>query len=180
MTEPDPLRYADGRLDPATRRALAPPAPSDADWKRVSDGIALRVLPRSRHGAERWVPWLAGAAALLLCAVGAIYLFNRGASQTPPRSGPLLEVVKVQPVSDDPLAEFAVLPVATDDEVRIALLRGDWDGGLVAGVHPLPDELRIATADEVRIERVPDAMEAVPDFGDAPMVLGVRGKRSGE
>jgi hypothetical protein len=176
MTEPDPLRYADGKPDRATRRALAPPTPSDADWKRVSDGIALRVLPKGR-GSARWVPLLAGAAAILLCMAGGIYLFGRGSPQTPPRSGPF-EVVKVQPVVDDPLAEFAVLPVATDDEVRIALIRGDWDGSLVAGVHPLPGDLRIATADEVFIERVPDVMDAVPDFGGAPMVFGVRGKRS--
>lgn len=174
MTDPDPTRYADGRLDRATRRALAPPAPSAADWKRVSDGIALRVLPaRRRLAGQR----LACAAAVLVCAAGSISLFGR-VSPPPPRLTP--DVAQARPALDDPLAEFAVLPVATDDEVRIAVLRGDWDGGLVAGAHPLDGELRLATADEVLVERVPDVMDAVPDFGDAAMVFGLRGKRSEE
>lgn len=175
MTEPDPTRYADGRLDRATRRALAPPPPSEAAWKRVSDGIALRVLPRQRHGSARRTAW--AVAALLLCSAGSIYLFGRS---TPPQPRPIPDVATAQQAPDDPLADFAVLPVATDDEVRIALVRGDWDGGLVAGVHPLAGELRLATADDVVIERVPDAMDAVPDFGDGAMVFGLRGKRSGE
>lgn len=172
--EPDPLRYADGCPDRATRRALAPPPPSEEDWKRVSDVIALRVMPKNR--TVRWVPWFAASAAVLVCATLAVYLFGRPAIQ--PR--PIPEVTKSATIPDDPLADFAVLPIATDDEVRIALIRGDWDGSLVTGVHPLPDELRLATADEVFLERVPAVMDAVPDFGDAPMVFGVRGKRSGE
>ncbi len=178
MTPPDPRRYADGHLDPASRRAFAPNSPTRADWKRVSDGIAARVLPK-RRAVGRGVRWAVAGVALAGCAAAVLVW---GGGKLPAPRPPAPEVVKARPVPQaaDPLAEFAVLPVASDDELRIATLRGDWGSGLVVGTHPLPGELQLATADDVTVARAPDGVEPFPDDGDLPMVLGLKGKRSGE
>jgi hypothetical protein len=177
MTPPDPARYADGRLDRASRRAYDPDPPTRADWKRVSDGIAARVLPRNRPALVR-LRWAVAGLAVAACAVVALVLGTRGGQPPAPRPA-LPDGAKAAPAAD-PLAEFAVLPIATDDEMRIATLRGDWGTGLVVGTHPLTGELRIATADELTIERAPDGMETVPDFGDLPAVLSLKAKRTDE
>ena len=182
MTPPDPARYADGPLDPACRRAFNPDPPTRADWMRVSDGIVARVLPKSRPTIQ-WGRWVAG---ITLAASGlvAVLMWRYGATPPPKRVAPSLpDVAKVQPPPPpepvDLLAEFAVLPIATDDEVRVATLRGDWGTGLVVGDLPA-GELKLATADEVTVERVPAGMDAGPDYGDLPMVFGLRAKRTGE
>ena len=176
MTPPDPARYADGSLDPTTRRALDPAPPTRAEWKRVSDHIALRVLPCARPAGQRGRR-IAAALALAACAVFAILVWE--GRKAPAPSNPTPELAAAQP-RPDPLAEFAVLPVASDDEMRIATLRGDWGTGLVVGLHPLEGELQLATAGEVTVGRAPVGMATPPDFDDEPMVLGFLGARASE
>jgi len=175
MTPPDPARYADGSLDPTTRRALDPAPPTRAEWKRVSDHIALRVLPCARPAGQRGRR-VAAALALAACAVFAVLAWEW--RKAPVTSNPP-ESAKARPETD-PLAEFAVLPVATDDEMRIATLRGDWGTGLVVGLHPLEGELQLATAGEVTVGRAPVGTEPAPDFDDEPMVIGFKGPRTSE
>lgn len=177
---PDPDRYADGRLDRAARRAYDPDPPTRADWKRVSDGIAARVLPTRRPAAD-WRPWAWAGLALAGCGFISAILWAVG--RTPTAPDPVPSFVRAAPESEadpDPLAAFAVLPVATDDDLRIATLRGDWGTGLVVGEHPLSGELRLATADELTVERAPDGMETVPEFGDRPAVLSLKLRRTDE
>lgn len=174
MTPPDPARYADGCLDPTARRALDPVPPTPADWQRVGDGIARRVLPRPRPAGRRGRR-LAASLALAACALFAVLIHGGPqAPDPPPRTPPLATA------PTDPLAEFAVLPVATDDEMRIATLRGDWGTGLVVGLHPLEGELRLATAGEVTVGRAPVGMDPVPDVDDEPMVIGFHRPRASE
>jgi hypothetical protein len=175
MTPPDARQYADGPLDPATRRALAPDSPTRADWKRVSDGIAARVLPK--HRSANWGRRAVAGLAVAGCGLIAVLVW-RGNGPAPRATLP--DVVKIAPDVTDSLAEFAVLPIATDDELQIATLRGDWGTGLVVGEHPLSGELRLATADEVTVERSPAGTEPTSDHGDLPMVFGLKGKRTGE
>jgi len=175
MTPPDPARYADGSLDPTTRHAFDPAPPTCAEWKRVRDEIALRVLPRTQAAARRGR--LGAALALAACAVFAILVWE--GKKAPAPSNPTPELAAAQP-RPDPLAEFAVLPVATDDEMRIATLRGDWGTGLVVGLHPLEGELQLATAGEVTVGRAPVGMATPPDFDDEPMVIGFKGPRTSE
>ena len=142
-------------------------------WGRGED-VRLREDPRFRP--TPWGRWV--AAGLTLAGCGLVTVLVWGGNVPAPRTTEP-DVVKIVPEAD-PLAEFAVLPVATEDELRIATLRGDWGSGLVVGDHPLAGELRLATADEVTVERSPDGMEPTPDHGDQPMVLSLKGKRTGE
>ena len=180
MTSPDPSRYADGRLSPAARRAFDPPPPSEAEWKRVSDAVALRVL-RKAGPRRAWVAWT--AAALAGCAIAAtVFVALLSGGKPLPNQAPqvvrLPEVVVAPAPREvrDPLADFAVLPVASADEVTISLVRGERPTGFVNAAHPLPDVLQIATADEVVLERVPRGMESSPVFGDLPMILELQAK----
>lgn len=176
MTPPDPARYADGALDPTTRRAFDPAPPTRAEWKRVSDEIARRVLPRTRLAVRR-KRFAAALLAVAACAVCAILVWDGRNATAPQNQPPQLANAIPEP---DPLAEFAVLPVASDDELRVATLRGDWGTGLVVGLHPLEGELLLATAGEVTVGRAPVGMATPPDFDDEPMVLGFQGARASE
>ncbi len=91
--------------------------------------------------------WLAASAVLTASAAALAWVsFQAPTPQPPPvQQGP--DVVEVKPTapptttppaveSPDPLAEFAVLPMATNDDVVLHRVPGD--GWLPVGEHPLP------------------------------------------
>ncbi|QJW93330.1 hypothetical protein FTUN_0836 [Frigoriglobus tundricola] len=103
----------------------------------------------------------------------------------PPVNQPGPEVVEVAPPpkapvaplphesAPDPLAEFAVLPVAHADEVVLSRVPGD--GWLPVGADPLPGTLPLATVADVRVEDAEATFPKVaPAPGYAPMIFAIK------
>jgi hypothetical protein len=170
----DPLSaYADG--DPGAVRAGAPREPSDAQWEAVRVRIHARVK-RAHEPAPRRSIWfrvgVAAAAALVAAAAGAWVAVHFTAPRENPqpqervKAGPAPSP-QSQPVADevtpDPLAGFAVLPMASADDVVLHRVPGD--GWLPVGDHPLAGGVSLATADDVRLD---DPDESWPDVAPAP------------
>jgi hypothetical protein len=184
--EPDdrslPSAYADG--DPDAVRAAAPKEPSEAEWAAARHRIESR-LNQPKH-ASRWplrVSLLAGAAALVIAVAAVAWVaFDRA---TEPRNPQAPEVAEVTPVAQppvapppheakiDPLAEFPVLPMASNDDVVLTRVPGD--GWLPVGTHPLSGALSLATVDEVEVDD-PDAAwpNVMPAPGYAPMIFAAK------
>lgn len=175
----DPLSaYADG--DPDAVRAARPPEPSEAAWEKIRLGIHERLaVARSPRNARRLVWGAVGVGAALAAAAAVVAWVTFGGPQPPPT--PVApEVVETKPVAPppheprtDPLAEFAVLPMAGSDDVVLHRVPGD--GWLPVGAHPLPGVLALATASEVELDD-PDA--AWPNVtrspADAPMIFAAK------
>jgi hypothetical protein len=83
-------------------------------------------------------------------------------------------------VAADPLAEFAVLPIADAADVEIIAVRGEHPDRFLVGQGPLPDALTLAGPGEVVLEAVADPTALGPDPkmttapGDAPMIFAAR------
>ncbi|MBY0458448.1 MAG: hypothetical protein K2V38_14005, partial [Gemmataceae bacterium] len=95
------------------------------------------------------------------------------------RIGAKPEVAEVPPPSlrpdtpTDPLDDFAVLPIASDEEVVIA--RSPGDGWLPVGADPLPGVLTLATASELELDDTGvDWAQVTPAPGDAPMIFATK------
>ena len=177
--EPDdraPLAaYADG--DPAAVRAAAPREPSEAEWDAARRRIQARVNPPHPPTPRRAVAFaLAGAAALAAVAATVAWaVFNLAA---PPKNPQGPEVAEVTPAPDPPVApaphaEFAVLPMASAEEVVLHRVPGD--GWLPVGAHPLAGALALATAAEVELDDPGAAWPNVtPAPGFAPMIFAAK------
>lgn len=175
----DPLAgYADG--DPDAVRAARPPEPSEAEWEAARRRVHAR-LDRARE-PRRWRGvWLAGIATLTAAAavVWAGFALNSPQPQPKPDAPDVAEVrpVPVAPpphdAPPDPLAGFAVLPMAGPDDVVLHRVPGD--GWLPVGEHPLPGALSLATADDVELDDPDPAWPSVtPAPGFAPMIFAVK------
>lgn len=138
--------------------SVEPPEPSDDDWARTSQAIAVLMPQRKRNGPRV----LAASAAVCAAAVIAVVLWI---SDAPPA------IVKIEPkkfvVPADPLADFAVLPIATPDDVMVSAVRGNAESALVSVRSPL-SELALATNEDVEIDDAGTG-ELVP--GDAAMMI---------
>ena len=177
----DPLSaYADG--DPDAVRAAQPAEPREAAWEEMRQRIHERLAaPRPARNTRRLAVWGAvGFGAALAAAAAVVAWLVFGQTPVPPPGEPdVVEAPKV-PVAPappdarpDPLAEFAVLPMAGDDDVVLHRVPGD--GWLPVGAHPLPGELALATADEVELD---DPDEVWPNVTqspkDAPMIFAAK------
>jgi hypothetical protein len=187
--ERDPLSaYIDG--DPGAVRAARPPEPSAAEWDEVCRRVQAR-LAREPEGApprrRRAGLWLAAAATLTAAAAAVAWVAIAVAPRPQQRTGPdVPEVAEAKPKptpleiaplphepQPDPLADFAVLPMATTDEVVLNRVPGD--GWLPVGIHPLSGSLSLATADDVELDDPNPAWPSVtPAPGDAPMIFATK------
>jgi hypothetical protein len=191
--EPDdrdlPAAYVAG--DPDAVRAAAPKEPSEVEWAAVCQNIMARLTrpePSAGQPARSWLlrtGWLAGAAAIVAATVGAWVAFDQSRLQESPQilnlpelaEGKVAPTVQEPPLphepQPDPLAEFAVLPMASADDVVLTRVPGD--GWFPIGAHPLPGALSLATADEVELDD-PDATwpNVTPTPGDAPMIFATK------
>ena len=174
--------YADG--DPAAVRAAACREPAEAEWEaarqRIHDRLATARVPLRRRWRGGF--WIAAGAALTATAAAVGWVAFQVAA---PTITPLPEVVQkpapphtpVAPAphepQDDPLAGFAVLPMATADDVVLHRVPGD--GWLPVGAELLPDSLSLATTDEVKLD-VPaqNWLGVSPSPGDAPMIFAAK------
>lgn len=173
--DPNPLTaYADGA--PGAVEAARPIEPTGAQWDAVSRAIHARLqnVPAPAREGGRWRSrvLVAGAAVLatLAAAVAWFALAPVAVKNDVAESRPLPPAPEVQP---DPLAEFAVLPIAGAEEVELRRVPGS--GVLPVGADPLPDVLVLATAREVELDD-PDSTWPVvaPAPGDAPMIFAAK------
>ncbi|HSQ56388.1 MAG TPA: zf-HC2 domain-containing protein [Gemmata sp.] len=178
-----------------------PPEPSTAAWASVHAGIASALRPStpSAHG-DRWrrPAWVvAGVLAAGVAAALAWIAFtpenplperpapdNRPIARNPSSSGPELGPGPrvVQAVAPrGPIAGYAVLPIATDEDVvleRVPRTRRDW---LLVGRDPLPTLVMLATSEEVELVEVapndlwPKGMpKMTTEPGDTPMLYATK------
>ncbi len=172
----DPLSaYVDG--DPEAVRAAHPPEPGEAAWETVRLRIHARLAPPAELPSPRRRIALWGAVGAALTAAAAVVAWV--AVRVPPAvDAP--EVVETRPLAPaphdatpDPLAEFAVLPMASDDEVVLHRVPGD--GWLPVGTPLLPGELALATASEVELDDPDPAWPAMTKTpADAPMIFAAK------
>jgi hypothetical protein len=165
--------YVDG--DPDAVRAARPPEPGEVEWdevrQRIHARLAARPEPSHPPRAGRTALWAGvGAALTAAAAVVAWTAFGEPVRQPDAPGVAEIEPVPKVPVAPapheaqpDPLAEFAVLPMASSDEVVLHRVPGD--GWLPVGAHPLPGVLALATSSEVELD---DPEEAWPNATTAP------------
>jgi len=154
--DPDDATPAgDGETDPVCPdlrevfELTRPAEPSGATWNRVQAAVSAGVARRSATG--RWVGWAVAAGVLL--AVGAAAWWSGAGNPVPDVAGD---------DGPDAAAEFAVLPVANDEDVDVHRVRlGGW--ALAVGTSPIPEKITWAGKGDVRVaSSVPD------DFGSEP------------
>jgi hypothetical protein len=171
--------YAD--VDPDAVRAARPPEPSEAAWEEMRLGIHERLAasraPRNVRRVAVWAAAGVGAALATAAAVIALIVFRNPPVEPPPSAPDVARTVPVAPlpheVQPDPLAEFAVLPMASSDEVVLHRVPGD--GFLPIGEHPLPGMLLLATSSEVELDDPNDAWPNATSSPDrAPMIFAAK------
>ncbi len=173
------------------------PAPSAASWAIVRHGIESGLNPPTpkpaiRYRSALWV--LGGIATIAVAASVAWVVFGPVAQQRtledlrkpreiaksrPEIAPPPRQIVTL--LKPDPLAGFAVLEMATDEEVVLDRVPDTRTGWLPIGRHPLPDTLALASVDEVHLQEVdlspvwpvgPPKMTKAP--GHAPMIFAAK------
>ena len=150
-------------------------APDPDELRRSGEVILARLRPRPQR------PWMRPGILLAAAASVAAVLFFACPPEhvcqvkAIPSAG---STVPVEPV--DPLAEYDDLPIASAEEARVSVVRGDVSPTFIVGVDLLPDRLELATVDEMQIERTGRSAFTVPKPGDAPMIFQTRAKASEE
>lgn len=187
-----------GPANAALWEQAEPPEPTPAAWACVRAGIERGLTPAVPAPPGKWAvaAWaLGGLAAGIAAAVAWVAL---GPIQPPPdRVGQPGEVAKSPPVAPvpvetapaprvapdrpDPLAAFAVLPMASDDDVVLDRVPDTRTGWLPTGRHPVPDALALASFEEVHLQEVDPCPvwpaggpKMVHARGDAPMIFAAK------
>ena len=192
------LAYVDGELDPVSQleveawiqtrpevaelyhelQELSPknrlfrvdaalPEPDPIDLRRSGEFILARLRPQNPKRSRAWLrpvvlsTLAASMAGLLLTTCPQEQPCEKSATVTAP---------------EDPLAEFDDLPIASFGEARVIAIRGDHSPKFVAGADLLPDQLELATVEDVQIERTGRSAYSVPSAGDSPMIFQTRAK----
>jgi hypothetical protein len=158
-----------------------PPAPSEAQWNVVHQGIRAGIdsppMPaRPRHGGGRRVGmYFAGGVAAALAAFVIADVVRLQSDPTRP--------FVVREPSVEPPVDFTVLPMATDADVDIERVAGAGSGWLPVGDGLLLESLILAREDEVLLEEAEPhpawpggtpRMTTAP--GDAPMIFAARSR----
>jgi len=177
--------YAEG--DPVVVRAAAPREPSEDEWEATRLRIHSRLSDSaSLPGRRRRVAfWVALGSTLTAAAASLAWMVFPAPA---PKNAPAPEFVETTPANTapdtptapaphepqpDPLAEFAVLPMAGSDDVVIHRVPGD--GWLPIGNTPLPDSLSFATPDDVEVEDANQSWPKVtPSPKDVPMIFAAK------
>ncbi len=173
-------------------KLVEPQQPDPAAWSAVRRRIADDLRPRPARRRHRG--FAVAASVLLLAGIGVgawLALATSGptnpepredspspAARTPiaSRSTDSFEVLATVPreVPPDPLAEYAVLPMAEVRDVLVESAPGNSLTALPLSDHPLPGVLPLATPGDVRIEamgRRPDGtIPPLPWMSGSPMI----------
>ncbi len=169
-------RYAEGYRDAVD--AVLPNEPSKAEWDAVRTRIRDRLNPASSAPAPRSGRWRAAVlvavgAVLSATAASAAWIAFGPAPVVPPEVADPRPIPPLPDAPTDPLAEFAVLPMAGAEEVDISRVPGS--GWLPVGSDPLSGALTLATTDEVELDD-PDSVwhQVTLSPGDAPMIFAAK------
>ena len=138
--------------------SVEPNFPSDDDWNRTSQAIAV-LMPKSNR---RWPKVI--AASFLACAASVLAVV----AMMPDAARPVARIETPKATEADPLAEFAVLPIATSSDAMVSAVRGDRESGLVSVKPPLADVLALATNEDVEIDE--PGTGVLSPGGDAAMM----------
>jgi len=155
--------YAEGQPTPGERRAIEPPQPCERDWEalrlRLSDECVPK-LPARRAG--KWPMWIAGSLALAICLVVAV-------ANMPKVPKPLEAIAPSAPF--DPLAEYAVLPIAMPEDFQLLAVREPRDLTVLTCKDPIGDRMNLVASHEISIAEaaVKDPLWNAPNR--APMVF---------
>jgi hypothetical protein len=182
----DPLSaYLDG--DPDAVRAAGPREPGEAEWEAARLRIHAKLDAAREHTLRfrRGALWLAAGAALAASAAALAWVaFHVPAPKNDPKAPDVVEVKPAPqpgaPVAPppheskpDPLAEYAVLPMATNDEVVLHRVPGD--GMLPVGNPPLPGALSLASEEDVELDEPNPAWPRVTfSPGAVPMIFAAK------
>jgi hypothetical protein len=159
MTPPD-----DPHPDLAREFAAHPiPAPTETEWTRVRDAVAARLIPVTPRKPNRWTRVAAIGVSLAACLIAGVVLLRPTPIQVRP---------SVEPAAD-PLADYAVLPIATPDDVMVSAVRNGDGLGFVACDHPLPGVIPLVTAADLTVTKGTAGELSLPDPADAPVIMDV-------
>lgn len=172
---------------------VEPLEPLDCEWAVVRKEIEHRLVPATpRFSRWRTATWaMAGlatigvAASVAWVALGLVHPPQsdssqieeaRGIDQAPfPRE---VAAIAPAPHSADPLAAFAVLPIASDSDVILHRVPEFSAGWLPVGQHPVSGVLTLATEEEIQLGEVaPHSAWPMGDLkmttapGDAPLIF---------
>lgn len=165
-----------------------PPQPSEARWEAARREVTRRVAapePLRRWRAGLWAA--AGLAAAGVAAAVAWVAFRAGEPAPAPDAPARPELAarpaaapaprEAGPAADDPLAGFAVLPMASDDDVVLDRVPEFPAGWLPVGRHPLQGVVTLASEQELVVaEFAPSPAwptggpKMTTGPGDAPMI----------
>jgi hypothetical protein len=174
-------------------QAVEPPEPSVTSWANARREIELELDGSNRRplgrGRNPWAGWVAACLAIGGAAAAVAYVST--ASNVEPLSGEdqthvnrmcrLEAPTEIAPFPHtvsppDPLAEFAVLPMATDDDVALDRVPDFGEGWLPVGQHPVPGIVALAMVEDLVLEEAQASsgskMTNAP--GDAPMIYAAK------
>lgn len=161
-------------------KAVEPPAPSEAAWASVRCSVGRRLddlrlaeaeaVRRSRIATARLTRFAVAASVAL--AVGLGIWAGAGFSPNP--------VPSLRVPAADPLADFAVLPMADRDDVAVYSASGDATDRVLGSASPLWDGLILATSEDVRLDGFMPPTAPKPKMtsgpSDSPMIYAGRGR----
>jgi len=141
--------------------AVEPPTVSNSKWDAVGFGIASRCpasVPKSIWNQS----WLKAVLVVSVAAgiAGVVFSLqklgepNRELAQ--PSTRPTIEVAPEprSPTKEDPLAEYAVLPITQPGEVFIESVRGGVSPIVLGPSQPVPTELTLAGSQDIQVESI--------------------------
>ncbi|MBA4187596.1 MAG: hypothetical protein C0467_06210 [Planctomycetaceae bacterium] len=172
VPEPSPAAWASARREIESR--LNPAAPKPGYGRQFAGWVLGGIATAAAAAAVAWIAF--GPVAEQRAIDGARLRVDVAKAQVAPP--PRLVVASLKP---DLLAEFAVLPMATDDEVTLDRVPDTRSGWLPTGRHPLGDTLALASFEEVHLEEVDlspvwpaggPKMKTAP--GHAPMIFAAK------
>ena len=164
--------------------AVEPELPDAETWESVQGAISRELAlrrpqpkPQPVASPARWL--FAAMGGVIAVSAAVIWMVipapePEGIAQTVPvppvtmiAAPPPRVVVEAAPLPHDPLAGFAVLPLAAARDVLIEAIQGDRSPHFVGFEALLPDGLNLAGPDDVRVE----AIRHDPATGPAPRML---------
>jgi len=173
-----------------------PPEPTEKQWTDVSRAIGAGLAAQPRGPRWRGRAWAAaGLAAAGVAAAVAWIVLSSNLTRPPQNNSAPPEVVARPHIApephtmaqaqassgDDPLSDFPMLSMATDDDVILERVPDFPSGWLPVGRHPIAGVVMLATEEELRVAAFapsavwpPGGPKMITAPGDAPMIYAAK------